>query len=89
MPITGDKDGLKVPTREKEISIFTVKAITQNPTALSKFLAATRTQYKPLTASRVFYNPTTKEYFAYLNFSDSEISEKLQEIAAFPEAKRQ
>jgi hypothetical protein len=81
-PFTG-LDGFLSPTQERK-SLFTVKVTSKNPLALSKFLNTIRAQFKPLMGSRVMYSPSTKEYFAYLDFSNAEILDKLQEVSPFP-----
>lgn len=85
-PILGNPDGLdKSPTPDKKLSIFTVKVTTANLIALSKFLATIKAQFKPLNSSRIFVSPETRAYYAFLNFTDTEIAEKLQEVSPFPE----
>jgi protein tyrosine phosphatase len=74
----------KSNTPEQTSSILTVKVSSGNPINLSKFLANIQSQFEPYNTSRVFYSATDKKYFAYLNFLDSEIADKLQEISAFP-----
>jgi hypothetical protein len=85
LSIADISDGLdKSPIHEQEESIFTVKATSRNLILLSKFLAELRTQYSPLNFSRIFVNPATKEYFAYVNFAEAKITERLQDVSAFP-----
>ena len=64
--------------------IITLKIISRDATTLGKMLADLRTRFKPVTASRVFWNPQTREFFAYLNLDENEVAAKLQEISAFP-----
>jgi hypothetical protein len=66
---------------------FTVKATSANLIVLSKFLATLQAQFTPISVSRIIFSHEKKTYYAYLNFNDSEIAEKLQEVSAFPEAK--
>jgi hypothetical protein len=84
-PISGTKRLKTVWTNELGKNVFTVKATTSNLIALSKFLAVLKSQYKPLSTSRIFISQETKVYFAYLNFADSEITETLHEVSAFPQ----
>jgi hypothetical protein len=70
-------------------STFTVKATSADLIVLSKFLATLQAQYTPISVSRIMFSQEKKKYYVYLNFSDTEIAERLQEVSAFPEVKQQ
>ena len=83
-PCTGPDGYIDSLTKEEPVSILTVKGTAKNPKTLAKVLAVLKSQYKPLTSSRMLFNPDTHEYYQYVNFSCQEIERKLQEVTSFP-----
>lgn len=72
---------------ENSNSVVTIKIIIPThatPALIGKLNAVLIAQFKPTSISRIMVDPAKNTYFEYLNFPESEIVNKTQEVSPFP-----